>query len=59
MNESPIFTKTYDLLLWILPQVHKFPRQYRFNLGEHIQLIAMSFQDDLILAGKSLQGNLE
>jgi hypothetical protein len=25
MEESPIFTKTYDLLLWLIPTTQKFP----------------------------------
>jgi hypothetical protein len=56
MNESPVFVRTYDLLLWLLPQVQKFPRAYRFTLAEHIQRLALQFQDSLIAAGKS-QGN--
>lgn len=53
MNESPLFTRTYDLLLWLIPQVQKFPRVYRFTLAERIQGLAMSFQDNLVAAGKS------
>jgi len=53
MNESPVFTRTYDLLLWLIPQVQGFPRAYRFSLSERIQNIALDFQDQLIAAGKS------
>ncbi|MEZ0395707.1 MAG: diversity-generating retroelement protein Avd [Anaerolineales bacterium] len=52
MNESPLFTRTYDFLMWLVPQVQKFPRVYRFTLAEHIQILAMAFQDNLISAGK-------
>lgn len=51
MNESPIFSRTYDLLLWLLPQAIKFPRAYRFTLAERVQRHAMDFQDTLIVAG--------
>jgi hypothetical protein len=53
MNESPVFTHTYDMLLWLIPQVQNFPRAYRFSLSERIQKIALDFQDQLIAAGKS------
>jgi len=52
VNESPIFAKTYDLLLWLLPQANKFPRAYRFSLAERVQGRALDFQETLIAAGK-------
>ena len=53
MDESPLFVRTHDFLLWLLPQVQKFPRVYRFSLAERIQRTAMDFQDLIISAGKS------
>jgi hypothetical protein len=53
MNESPLFVRTYDFLLWLVPQVQKFPRVYRFTLSERIQQLAFDFQDSLVAAGKS------
>ena len=50
MNESPIFSKTYDLLLWLTPQTTKFPRQHRFGLAEHILQLALGFQEKLLAA---------
>lgn len=28
--------KTYDFILWLLPKVDNFARQYRFTLGDRI-----------------------
>ncbi|OQY90611.1 MAG: hypothetical protein B6D38_02465 [Anaerolineae bacterium UTCFX1] len=53
MNESPLFVRTYDFLLWLIPQAQKFPRAYRFTLSERIQQLALGFQDSLVAAGKS------
>jgi hypothetical protein len=53
MNESPLYVRTYDLMLWIIPQLQKFPRAHRFGLVERIQSICMDFQDALVAAGKS------
>jgi hypothetical protein len=51
MNESPLFSRTYDFLLWLLPQVNQFPRAYRFTLAERVQRRALDFHETLILAG--------
>jgi four helix bundle protein len=51
MKQSPIFVKTHDLLLWLLPQTAKFPREQRFALTQAVQQSAMRLQERLIEAG--------
>jgi cytosine/adenosine deaminase-related metal-dependent hydrolase len=51
MQESPIFSKTYDFLRWLLPATAKFPREQRFILARFIQEVALRFQECLIEAG--------
>ncbi|MDX1521632.1 MAG: diversity-generating retroelement protein Avd [Anaerolineae bacterium] len=51
MSQSPIFVKTYDLLLWLIPRTTKFPREQRFVLARHVQDVALRFQEHLIEAG--------
>jgi hypothetical protein len=53
MNESPLFVRTTDLLLWLIPQAQKFPRAHRFGLGERVQNAALDFQELIIAAGKT------
>ena len=53
VKESPIFTRTYDLLRWLLPITVKFPRQQRFVLAESVQRTALQFQEELIEAAYS------
>lgn len=55
MNESPLFSRTYDLLLWLLPQVTKFPKAHRFGLAERITRRALDFHET-ILAGVLARG---
>ena len=52
MQQSPLYTRTYDLLLWLIPQVLKFPRIHRFGIAERIQDTLLDFQDNLTAAGK-------
>jgi hypothetical protein len=53
VKESPIFTRTYDLLRWLLPMTVKFPRQQRFVLAASVQRTALQFQEELIDAAYS------
>lgn len=36
-QELPIIQRTYDLILWYIPRINKFPRDYRFALGDEMQ----------------------
>ena len=51
MKESPIFTRTYDLLRWLVPATVKLPRQHRFVLAEMLQRTAFRFQEEILEAG--------
>ena len=44
MNKSPLFIRTHDLILWMIPQVQKFPRAHRFGLGERVQRLVLDFK---------------
>ncbi len=55
MEESPIFTKTYDLLLWLIPATMKFPKEQRFVLAKRIQDTVFDFQEALIAAGMGME----
>jgi hypothetical protein len=52
MADSPIFAKTYDFLLWLLPQTLKFPKSQRFVLAQRLHGSALSFFELLIRARK-------
>ncbi len=53
MRESPIFTRTYDLIRWLIPMTVKFPRSQRFVLAEAVQRTALRFQERLIEAARA------
>ena len=50
MKQSPIFSKTYDFVAWLIPLTIKFPRQQRFVLAAALQQEALRFQGLLIEA---------
>ena len=35
-DPAVVVGKTYDLLLWLLPKAEKFPRSYRFSVGDRL-----------------------
>ena len=43
--QSPIFIKTYDFLLWLIPLTLKFPKSQRFLLAERLSAMALDFYD--------------
>ncbi len=55
MKESPIFSRTYDLLCWLIPLTVKFPRTHRFVLATRLHETAFHFQERIIEAGRSHQ----
>ena len=50
-RESPLFTKSYDLLKWLLPSTAKFPKQQRFVLARQIEDAAFGFHQAIVRAG--------
>ena len=53
MSESPIFTKAYDLLQWLVAKTTKFSREYRFSMALPIQENAFAVQRYLVQAAKA------
>jgi hypothetical protein len=45
-----VVQKTYDWNLWILPKVEKFPRSYRFSVGENIVSSSLDLLTNLVEA---------
>lgn len=46
-DELIILTRTYDLLLWLLPKAERFPKPYRFTLTQRLMNAALDFQEAL------------
>ena len=51
-QETPLFTKTFDRLVYLLQASEKFPRSQRVELGHRIQETALGFLDLLLRARK-------
>jgi len=50
MSESPAFTRTHDLVLWLMQATRKFPREQRFVLARRVQEQGFALQDALTAA---------
>src|ERR1035438_4706285 len=61
-----ILTKLQDLLLYLIPQLNKFPRDQKFVLGDRIENKLLNVQEDCLRAyysrdkrGHLLEANLQ
>lgn len=48
MKQSPIFSKTYDFLRWLLLHTEKFPKSERFRLARRLEDTCFEFYELLI-----------
>jgi hypothetical protein len=46
-SEMPIFTRTFDLLTWLLPVADKFPRAHRFTVRQRLLDAAFDLRERL------------
>jgi len=53
VNQSPIFLKYYDLMLWLIPHMLTFPKSQRGVLAKQLQHELFSNYELLVDAGKS------
>ena len=49
-RELSVVTKAYDLALWLLPQLAKFPREHRFTLGDRLEAGSLDVLEALVEA---------
>lgn len=49
-SEMVIFTRTYDLLHWLLPKSERFPKLYRSTVTQRLMEAALNFQEALLEA---------
>ncbi len=47
-----ILTLTYDFLLYLIPQLSKFPRDQKFLLADRMQTLAHEILDDFVIIRK-------
>ena len=46
-REMPIFTRTFDLLSWLLPVTNNFPRAHRFTVTSRLLNAAFDLRERL------------
>jgi len=55
-EEMIIFTRTYDLVTWLLPLTQSFPRTQRFMVTQRLQNAVLNFQE-LLVEANALRGS--
>lgn len=49
-SEMIVFTRTYDLLHWLLPKSERFPKPYRNTITQRLMAAVLDFQETLLEA---------
>ena len=49
-SDMILFTRTYDLLQWLLPKTKSFPKLYRSTVTQRLMDAALDFQEALLTA---------
>ena len=57
-TEMPIFTRTFDLLSWLLPATNHFPRTYRHTVTRRLTDAALDLRERLEEANLQPQSRL-
>jgi len=57
-EELLIVQKTYDLVKYLVPRIHKFPRTYRFTVGERLEGGVLDVLERLIEARYHREGRI-
>jgi len=55
LAETPIFTKTFDFITWLMPATNGFPRSQRFTITRRLWDAALDFQE-LIVDANACRG---
>ena len=49
-DQMVIFTRSFDLLAWLLPKSDKFPKEQRFTVTQRLQAAVLDLVESLHLA---------
>ena len=52
-KQSPIFSKTYDFILWLLNHTENFPKSERFRMAKRLEDSTFEFHTLLVRAARS------
>jgi len=55
LESSPIFIKTYDLIVWLTPILTGFPKDQRFRLAARIENVLFAFYEIILQAARTRQ----
>ena len=57
-KHSPLFLKSYEMLVWLLRHTSKFPRQQRFVMARRMEDAGLGFYDALLQSTTAESGRL-
>lgn len=52
IEDLVLYQKVFDFLIWIYPQINKFPKNQRFVLGQRIEQRILDVLESVVLIAK-------
>lgn len=53
ITDLKLYKETYDFLLWLYPEIKKFPKSEKYTLGERLKNITESLLLNIVLINKN------
>lgn len=53
MDATPLFTRTFDFISWLMPATNHFPRSQRFIVTQRLLDAALTFQELILEANNT------
>jgi four helix bundle protein len=53
MDATPLFTRTFDFITWLMPATNHFPRSQRFVVTQRLLDAALTFQELILEANNA------
>jgi hypothetical protein len=52
-NDTPLFVKTHDFILWLMERTQRFPKQWRHSYTNKLECVAFEFQEAILMANQA------
>ena len=56
IDDLKLYKETYDFLLWLYPEIKKFPKSEKYTLGERLKNTTESLLLNIVLINKNFKG---
>jgi len=52
-ENTPLFVKTHDFILWLMQRTQRFPKHWRHSYTHKLEALAFEFQEAILMANQA------